>query len=217
MKRNPFNTNHHIYTEPTYEGYEIQLKHGLVIREYLDKTFKIFQKALDQYGRVCMLRFDLHVPDSCDQLTKNSNKLMSKFIASLKAKIKYSQAQSKKEGNRVHNTEVRFLWCREFSSFGGVHYHVVLLLNHDAYRSIGKFELESDNMYSRIHEAWGSALGMYPEALLGLIHIPLNPTYCIWRNDSKSFQDAFYRASYLCKMETKDYEQGIHSFGGSRI
>ncbi len=217
MKRNPFNINHHIYTLPTYEGYEIQLGHGLVIREYLDKIFKIFQKALDQYGRVCMLRFDLHVPDSCDQVTKNSNKLMSKFIASLKAKIKHSQAQSKKEGNRVHCTEVRFLWCREVSSFGGVHYHVVLLLNHDAYRSIGNFDLESNNMYSRIHEAWGSALGIYPEDILGLIHIPLNPTYCVFRSDSKSFQDAFYRASYLCKMETKDYEQGIHSFGGSRI
>ena len=217
MKRNPLNTNHHLHGEPTYEGYEIQLEHGLVVREYLDRTFRNIQRALDEHGRVCMIRVDLHVPNNCHPIAKNGNQLMSKFIASLRAKIKHSQNQSIKEGNRVHSTEVRFLWCREVSSTGGVHYHVVLLLNHDAYRSIGKFDLESDNMYSRIHEAWGSALGMHPADLLGLIHIPINPTYCIFRNDFQSFQDAFYRASYLCKMETKDYEQGIHSFGGSRI
>ncbi|WAT84363.1 inovirus Gp2 family protein [Delftia acidovorans] len=217
MKRNPFNTNHHIYTEHIYQGCDIQMQHGPMIKEHLEKTYNNIRKAINQYGRACMIRFDLHVPENCELLAASSNLLMSKFFASLKAKIKHSQGMSRKTGNRVHDTEVRYQWCREISQTGKVHYHIVLLLNHNSYNSIGKFDLDSNNMYSRIHEAWGSALGVHPEDLQGLIHIPTNPTYCIWSSDERSFQDAFYRASYLCKFETKVYEQGIHSFGGSRI
>ena len=217
MKRNPFNLNLHIHQEPTYEGYAIQLEHGLVVKGYLDRTFGSMQRALDQYSRVCMIRFDLHVPSNCSAIALSSNILMSKFIASLKAKIAHSQAQSRKRGHRVHSTEVRFIWAREVSGSDRVHYHVVLLLNNDAYRSIGNFDLEKENMYSRIHEAWGSALMLHPADIQGLIHIPTNPTYMMHRDDNRSFQEAFYRASYLCKMDTKDYGQGLHTFGISRI
>ncbi len=217
MKRNPFNSNLHIHQEPTYEGYQIQLEHGLVVKEYLDRVFGSMQRALDQYSRVCMIRFDLHVPTNCSNLALRSNVLMSRFIASLRAKIIHSQNQSRRDGNRVHSTEVRFMWAREVSNLDRVHYHVAILLNHDAYRSIGKFDLQHDNMYARIHEAWGSALMLYPADLQGLIHIPINSTYMIHREDASSFQEAFYRASYLCKMETKDYGLGLHTFGCSRI
>ena len=217
MKRNSFNSNLHIHQELTYEGYEIQLEHGLVVREYLDRVFGNMQRALDQYSRVCMIRFDLHVPTNCSAVALSSNILMSKFIASFRAKVMHSQAQSRKDGNRVHHTEVRFLWARELSNSERVHYHVAILLNNDAYRSIGKFNLKNDNMYARIHESWGSALMLHPADIQGLIHIPINPTYMIHREDDHSFQDAFFRASYLCKMKTKDYGQGLHTFGCSRI
>lgn len=217
MTHNPFNTNLHLFSEPAYQGYNIQVKHGLMIKEHLEKTFNNIRKAVNQYGRVCMIRIDLHLPENYELLATHSNQLMSKFFASLKAKIKHSQAVSKKAGNRVHSTELRYLWCREVSQTGRVHYHVALLLNHNSYNSIGKFDLDSNNMYSRIHEAWGSALGVYSEDLQGLIHIPNNPTYCIWSSDEKSFQDAFFRASYLCKVETKEYQKGFHTFGFSRI
>ena len=211
------NQNLTFYDETTYQGLPIQIEHGQIVKDYLDRTFGCFQKATDQYKRVCMMRFDLHVPENYYSSALLSNNLISKFLASLKSKIQHSQARSRKEGHRVHGTEVRFFWCRESSSFGRIHYHVVLLLNHDAYAFMGDFDLKSGNMYSRIHEAWASALGMYIMDILGLVHIPENPVYQIRRDDAASFNSAFHRASYLCKVESKEYGQGFHSFGSSRI
>ena len=70
----------------------------------------------------------------------------AKFFASLKQKIIYSQLRSKQLGNRVHETNLRYLWCRESSSFGRTHYHVAILLNHNAYAFVGKFNLENDSL-----------------------------------------------------------------------
>jgi len=211
------NQNLTFYNESTYQGLPIQIEHGQVVKDYLDSTFECFQKAIDQYGRVCMMRFDLHVPEDYAAVALRDNHLMSKFLQSLKSQIQWSQNGSKKEGNRVHDTNVRYLWCRETSSTGRIHYHVVLLLNHDAYAFIGGFDLGKDNMYRRIHDAWASALGMYPPDILGLVHIPENPVYQIRRDNAASFNSAFHRASYLCKVESKEYGQGFHSFGSSRI
>ena len=211
------NQNLTFHDESTYQGLPIQTEHGHVAKEYLNRAFGCFQKATDQYKRVCMMRFDLHVPEGYYSTALESNALISKFFASLKSKIQHSQARSRSEGHRVHGTEVRYFWCREISSFGGVHYHVALLLNHDAYAFMGDFELQSSNMYSRIHGAWASALSMYIMDIRGLVHIPEHSVYQIRSDDVASFSNAFYRASYLCKMNTKEYGQGFHTFGSSRI
>ena len=164
-----------------------------------------------------MLRFDLHLPnDYPDHLTFN-NSLMEKFFASLKAKIKHSQATKRRDGFRVHDTDLRYIWCRERSTQGRVHYHVAILLNHDAYAYIGEFNLDKENMYTRLYGAWSSALGIYVDDARGLIHIPDNPTYCIHRDDITSFENAFYRISYFCKKDSKEFNSGHHSFGSSRV
>jgi len=217
MKRNPFNTNHHLHNEATYQGYAVQTSCGPLIEEHLETTLDCFQRALDQYPRVSMMRFDLHIPENCLANTFNDNGLINRFFSSLRSQIQHSQNRSRKQGNRVHDTEVRYTWGRELSCTGRIHYHVTLLLNHDAYAHIGEFNLERSNMYSRIHKAWESALGVFRDDLVGLIHIPDNPTYMVKRDDMQSREDAFYRASYLCKMDTKEYGRGFHSFGSSRI
>lgn len=184
---------------------------------YLDRTFECLERSMFAYRRLCMMRFDLHVPENCSLIALASNEIISKFFASLKAKISHAQRQSRKNGNRVHDTDLRYVWCRELSSTGNVHFHVALLLNHDAYAHFGKFDLENDNMYSRIHGAWASALSMFSEDTLGLVHIPKNPIYSISAGDHESFESAFYRLSYFCKEESKELNQGFHSFGCSRI
>ena len=70
-------------------------------------------------------------------------------------------------------------------------------------------------MYARLHEAWGAALNMHPEDALGYVHIPDNPTYQITSANEESFQQAFNRVSYFAKMQTKEYNQGFHTFGCS--
>ena len=72
-------------------------------------------------------------------------------------------------------------------------------------------------MFNRLAQAWASALGLSVEDVRGLVEIPANPAYCIRRNDPQSQADFFYRASYLCKVATKVYGNGLHGFGASRL
>lgn len=164
-----------------------------------------------------MMRFDLHVPDNYAMSALTDNSLIARFFASLKSKIACSQAHSMRAGNRVNQTDLRYIWCRESSTFGRTHFHVAILVNQDAYAFIGKFDLTSNNMFTRIHEAWASALGIYVDDVLGLVNIPPNPVYLLHRDDEQSIQEAFYRVSYLSKLDTKQFDAGIHSFGSSRI
>lgn len=217
MKRNPDNTNQHLFDESTYQGYEIQTSHGPLIEEHLSKTLNCFQKALKYYTRVCMMRFDLHVPDNYYVDALSDNNLISKFIASLRSQILSAQNKSRKQGHRVHDTDLRYTWCREVSTTGRVHYHVSIFLNYDAYAYFGEFNLANDNMYTRLHKAWASALGYFVDDTVGLIHIPDNGIYLIHRDDVDSISAAFFRASYACKMHSKEFGNGFHTFGSSRI
>lgn len=217
MNQCSFSSNFHRSNQDGCRNYATQSTHGPLIQNYLNRVHICFTKALEDYSRVFLIRFDLHMPDACTSEALVDNRLIYRFFSSLKAKIVYSQDQSMKIGNRVHHTELRYIWCRELSTKGRVHFHVALLLNAAAYSYIGKFNLSSNNMYSRIHQAWGSALHAFPEDVQGLIHIPENPCYEIIRGDYASFNEAFYRVSYLCKVNSKEFGNHYHCFGCSRV
>lgn len=217
MKRVPLNTNLHIHNEKTYQGFNIQTRHGPIILNYLNRAYGCILKALGEYSRVCMIRFDLHVPVGYPPEALMGNGLINRFFESLRAKVEHAQNQSKKNGHRVHSTNLRYMWCREISSSGRVHFHIALLLNHSAYACVGYYSTENNNMFSRIHQAWGSALKTHTQHTKGLIHFPDNNNYLISRNNSESIKDAFYRVSYFCKLNSKEFNNGAHSFGVSRI
>ena len=65
-------------------------------------------------------------------------------------------------------------------------------------------------------EAWASALGMPVDATEGLVHFPNDSSYLLRRDEPDSWRDFFWRASYLCKAETKQYGHGHHGYGFSR-
>ena len=216
MQRNPYNSNQGLHNGSTFNGMRVQSDQGLLIDDYLSKAYCCLARSIEQYRSVFMLRVDLHLPKDYPEHLTADNSLMDKFFASLKAKISHSQHTKRNNGIRVHDTDVRYIWCRERSTQGRIHYHVAILLNHDAYAHIGQFSLDHDNLYARLHGAWASALGIYIYDTAGLIHIPDNPTYRIERGDIESFEAAFYRVSYFCKMNTKEFNAGHHSFGSSR-
>ena len=215
MKRNPLNTNHRLHYGPSFQGHQVLSNCGPLISNHLQRVHACFERSLHCHKRTCLMRVDLYIPPHAYPPAVNSNQFISKFFASLGAKIEHAQDQSMKLGHRVHQTDVRYIWCREVSSNGRVHYHVALLLNHDAYAFMGQFSLDCRNMYARLHEAWGAALNMHPEDVVGYVHIPKNPTYQIVKDDEESFQQAFNRVSYFAKMQTKEYNQGFHTFGCS--
>ena len=150
MKRNPLNTNHQLLHGDHFYGYPVQTSHGYLITNYLQRIYDCLYRSLEHRGRICVMRCDLYVPSHVSAEVLLSNTLISKFIASMRAKIEHAQDQSRNEGHRVHDADMRYVWCREISSNGRVHYHVALVFNHAAYAFMGKFDLASGNMYARI-------------------------------------------------------------------
>ncbi len=144
------------------------------------------------------------------------NWLLGKFIASFKAIIKHDRERKRRSG-WVPDTRVRYVWCREVGDNGKPHYHFFFILNRDAYHLIGEACSPNENLFNRISRAWYSGLGMEWNPQEPWIHVPENPIYWIDRDDAESFHKAFYRASYLCKADTKQYGQGMRAFCTSRI
>lgn len=105
--------------------------------------------------------------------------------------------------------------AREVGQKGVPHYHLVIFVNHDAFNSLGKYELGRSNIYARLVEAWASALNIEDREALGLVEIPRNAHYPVTADDFNSQGDLFYRASYMAKAATK-VRGNRHCFGGSR-
>jgi len=108
------------------------------------------------------------------------------------------------------------------------HYHLLLLLNGDAYRGINSSsfspngDYEGNNLLHRIVRAWSRAIGWPQDAMRGLVHVAKDKltgkfyTYHFHRDDHAAFAEVFFGASYLCKVHSKPLAQRIHCFEGSR-
>jgi hypothetical protein len=142
--------------------------------------------------------------------------VLERFFESVKAKVRHNRDKAREARPHAHDSVVRYIWCREIGEHVIPHYHVAILLNNDAFCAIGKYELGRENLFNRLHEAWASALGPSVEKTGGLVHLPENPYYMLRRDDPDTVADFFYRISYLCKADTKQYGGGIHAFGTSR-
>lgn len=218
MLRHSQNSNLVIHDEPSFRGFRIQVDKGPFIRQYLGRLDVTIGRALEQHARVFAFRVDLRFPAAIDQCENEyTNKVISEFIASFKAIIKHNRQVARSEIQYAHDSSVRYVWAREVGQHGRPHYHLAFFLNYDAFNALGKFEIGRDNMFNRLQQAWASALGCPVEAVIGLVEIPSNPSYCLRRNDPQGIDDFFYRASYLCKAATKVYGSGQHGFGSSRV
>lgn len=116
--------------------------------------------------------------------------------------------------------KVRYVWSREVSQGSRQHYHLLILLNRDAYYTIGRLGSDRVNMISRIEGSWAGALGLPVDQVRGLVHIPKYAEYRvdreIRRGEVDELPELFYRASYLCKQATKSYGDRQRGFGASR-
>lgn len=217
MIRFPQNTNLILYNHDRYHGLDIQVDKGPFIEQYLERLYMVSHNALYQYPRVFAFRFDLRLPASLELYSGEcNNELFKRFMSSFKAKIKHNRDMARQKNKYAHDSTVRYVWARESGQHGVIHYHVAVFLNYDAFRSLGKFELDRDNIYNRLREAWTGVLGLQVSQTAGLVEIPRNCRYVLLRNDPTSLNEFFYRASYLCKAATKVYGNGQHGFGASR-
>ncbi|WP_447554699.1 inovirus Gp2 family protein [Vreelandella sp. EE22] len=217
LQRHPSNANLCLNAAHTFNGLALQEKHLPMADEYLQALYDTMQKALGDYPRVLAFRIDPMIPKEInDRMPLEEHRgLLARFIASLKAIIKHDR-ESKRQAGWVPDTKVRYVWCREIGRNRKPHYHLLLLLNRDAYHMPGKACSQNENLVSRVSRAWYSALGVAWNPQEPWVHVPEHPYYWIDRGDPNNFQEAFYRASYLCKADTKKYGLGLRAFGTSR-
>lgn len=197
-----------------YKGLQIMDSHGPLCTDYLEKIHSVTCNSLESHPRTSAFRFDLRLP--ANYPPAKEDRLIDRFISSLKSQIEHSRNRASTSKKYVHKTDVRYVWAREYSQEGRAHFHFALFLNYDAINTLGCFEEGRDNLYNRIVKAWCVALKMDSfSSTCGLVHIPDNATYKISSHDINSQESFFHRASYLAKKASKI--EGIkHSFGGSR-
>ena len=214
-KRHPDNSNLHLHYEDTFRGLPVMAACAPFITEYLESLLETTQLALSDHPRVFAVRFDLRFPDN-DSVLKSDSTVISRFVDSLTKRIQTARKRAERLNGTAHQTSVRWCWVREIGQEGRVHYHGVLLLNRDAYHTVGRFQSERENLYNRIQSAWASALGISFEDAEGLVHIPANATFHLSQDDPEEMDRYFHRVSYLCKAATKDYGSRCRAFGCSR-
>ena len=217
MLRHPGNTNLIIHYDATFQGLPVMVDKGPFIQDYLAALRLTLDRALAEYPRVFAFRVDLRLPVMSELPDyAYTNKVISLFLESFKAKIKHNRQMAKLVNKYAHDTKVRYVWAREQGQHGRPHHHFAILLNYDAFNALGKLESGRDNMFNRLEGAWASALGLSVEDVRGLVEIPQNPYYHLYRDEIAGQAAFFHRASYLCKSSTKVFGDGSHGFGCSR-
>lgn len=241
-KRAKNNTNLTLNQCSDFNGYPVITHRGPLVVEYLQQIDKTILNALTEHPRTLAVRVDLHFPldkayqEMLSHPTPYSDlsaldmpyqepaymgtDVISRFFASHKAQIEHDLENKKKAGKRGLSCTVRYVWAKErkFVS-NNPHYHLLILFNRDTYNCLGNYHSEDINMAKRIVKAWASATGLPIEEVYPLVHFPERSIYHInskLDNFQKNLRDLFYRASYLAKIDTKEYLNGTRHFGSSR-
>lgn len=216
--RNPNNTNQKFFSHPTFRGLSVQTFKGPLIEQYLVRLHAVFERARANHSRVFVSRIDLHFSQRFDLPDiAVTNLAIQRFFANLRYRLDRKDDMARAEKGRVNPHDMRFAWAREIGPESGVpHYHVVLLLNGDAYRSVGDYsDPEAPGLYQRLQDAWASAIGLDFDLAHGLVSVAPNSQWLLHRGDDHNYAQAFYACSYLCKAESKMFELGFHGFGTS--
>lgn len=208
---------------PTWRGMPVQLLPHARHQIYLQRIHALLMDCLTSHPRWSVFRIDLRVPEGESLPTR----AMTNFIESMKSQLAHAQAVKRAAGKRGYDPMLRYLWVREWEDAAFPHYHVALLLNHDAYFSLGDYsQLQSDAcsyeamLAGRICKAWGVALGVdwrvagrgvyFPER-------PVSPLLLRHVDYQQQLCGVFYRLSYFAKLDTKPHGYGRRNFGTSQL
>lgn len=218
--RHPDNNNLILHYADAFEGLPLMSDKGPFIREYLTVLKHTVELAMAEYPRMLAFRVDLRLPQGIELPDyAYTNQVISRFFEAFTKKIQYHQDRVGERGY-ARGCKVRYVWSREIGQGGKQHYHLLILLNRDAYYTVGRLGSERVNMISRIEESWAGALVVAVDQVEGLAHIPKNAEYRVDRHvrrgDLDELSELFHRASYLCKVATKSFGDRQRGFGASR-
>lgn len=187
-----------------------------VIPEYLDMIESVINGYVSKWPRTLAIRIDLHFPDDYVPSQKN---YMGDFMRRLQSRIDADLARKSSDGKRVHKCELGYVWVREVGESCKPHYHVVILLNRDAYIGWSEYDPEAPGVYGMIYRAWAAALGSEDMFRGAGVFFPHDGVYKF--NNTPFSQDSdkgklMTRLSYFAKADTKYYGWQRRNIGYSR-
>lgn len=208
---------------PQWRDISVQLLPHDSHEAYLNNIYSLLSNSLMVHPRWTVIRLDLHVPTGCFL----PRRAITDFIESLKSQLEHARSIKAAAGKRAYDPMLRYVWVREWDTAEYPHYHLALLLNHDAYFSVGDYsKLQSDDcsydqmLAGRIYKAWGVALGVdWAIAMKGVLFAPnpVSPLQVQHPLFEQQYQSVFYRLSYFAKKRTKVYGDGQRNFGMSQL
>lgn len=158
------------------------------IPKLVERMADEFFAALEFHSKVLAVRLDLHC--HTDEATNAPIKGLWNWLK-----------QDLKRLYRMNN--VGCFWVREHGKKKGVHWHLVLLLD-------GNKTQDSHLVIKKISAYWERLKN------LGDVKIPHNCYKQMIRGDADSFDEAFYRSSYLTKERSK-FVCNNRSYGCSQL
>lgn len=184
--------------------------------EYQTINFNTIFKALNAHPRLMVIRCDLRFP-LVDTLAESDSRVITRFFASLKAKINADLKRKEKAWRRRLSCVLNYVWVREYGDVNGKkHYHVLLFVNKDIYHSLGDYLATTGNLSAMIRQAWCSATQLNHPDFFSLVHF--GGAFYLDRNSadiSLQIQGVVDCANYLAKNVTKRYRDGDRSIGSS--
>lgn len=185
--------------------------------DYQQAFYNVIRNAVDEFPRTFALRVDLRFPRRYQY--GDSNKEVTRFIESLKAKLLVDCQRKNRRWKRNRSNRLRYVWVREVGERNRrKHYHVLLLLNKDFYHGAGSYNAD-DSLYALIQQAWCSALGLDSDQYIALSNMAKNGCFYLNRKSPNYMQqltELLKRMDYLAKDHTKSYGDGFWSIGMSR-
>jgi len=212
-----------VFADLQYHGLELMPSVGPFCDQYLADLYQVTMRAVGDHPRTLAIRFDLRLPASYGDSEYSLNRVIGRFFESFKAKIAHDRQRARQYSSKSHDCRVRYVWARE-SRDQKPHWHCVIFLNKDAYHKLGAVDSEQETIRSRIQSAWASALHLEWFEGSPLAYFPQNACYYLNARPSCNFHHGeieglealFKRASYICKLDTKQYGRRAHGFGSSR-
>lgn len=222
--RHPDNDKLRLFYKDTYRGYAVmQHEKGPLIENFLERSLFTLNLAQEENRTTFAFRIDLHFPKAMPRSPiHDDNTVLTRFFRFFFYELR--------RANTKYAPSPRYLWAREQARSDKPHYHLMFLLNKDAYDSLGIFSPNKNgtysrqNLYHRMMRSWLKAMGFAAEdpRFGQLVNVSDNPvTKVPWSSilhldDWCAMDEAMYIASYLCKTYSKPVSQGIHVFDSSR-
>ncbi|WP_430468764.1 YagK/YfjJ domain-containing protein [Vreelandella titanicae] len=225
LKRHPYNTKLRLWWDAHWNGLPVQTAFGPLIENYLEKTRRVMDQALQAHSKILAVPLILHYPKALPSYSLlPHNQVISRFLGYLNWELGIIDT--------AHASDMRNIWCREQDTSDKPHYHAWLFFNGHALQRLGSLNAhvngrddayDGDCLYHRIVRAWAWAINWPLEQMGGLVDVPKNNiteepcVYHFHRDNHHAYQQVFYAASYSCKAYSKPIGQRIHCFDGSQL